>query len=86
MVSEQRRRRLVKQVAKKAERAMCVATCDGFTTVVAGRDFREEATGALALLLLLDWRRRIGAPSSLASRFWRVLQKFLTSLSVLPGK
>jgi hypothetical protein len=85
MVSEQRRRRLVKQVAKKAERAMCVATCDGFTTV-AGRDFREEATGALALLLLLDWRRRIGVPSSLASRFWRVLQKFLTSLSVLPGK
>jgi len=61
-------------------------TCEGFTTVV-GRDSREEATGAcaLALLLLLDRPRR-GVPSSLASRFWRVLQKFLTSLSVLPDK
>lgn len=68
---------------------MCAATCKGFTTV-AGRDSREEATTgalplALRLRLLLD-RPRGGVPSSLAIRFWRVLQKFFTSLSVLPGK
>jgi len=56
---------------------------------VAGRDSRDEAAaGALpaAPVFLLVHRAGSGARSSLASRFWRVLQKFFTSLSVLPGK
>ena len=58
---------------------------------MAGRDSRDEAAaaGALeaaALVFLLVHRAGSGARSSLASRFWRVLQKFFTSLSVLPGK
>jgi len=58
-------------------------------TTVAGRDSRDEAAaGALpaAPVFLLVHRAGSGARSSLASRFWRVLQKFFTSLSVLPGK